>query len=293
MADDNQPHQMLQAAQEKKEEQKESGLERLANEGNKALRGITNIGIGAAAISGATALFGLDGLLIASSFPIGSAIVEYARKDREGKFTSANFRDDSIAGALFAPLAWYGITATKLFPKLFELDSLVTNVFGYSVPLVSSLAIAGLAGLVLTPALTAVYYPLQYIIRNKTFKGLGEDLKKNYFKGLVKAAPLTAITATAIGASYALPFLAPYLFPYLAVSNIAYRILLSPHEVSLKKVLYAPIALPVYLVNGATSLLGNAYNTAYSAGNAITTAISNFFKTEPKPQPTPATAPAT
>ena len=224
-------------AHDKKEEKPKAPttLESVLKESSDAVKASTNTLLGTGAIAGATALFGLDGLILASSFPIGRAIHEYSKADGKGKFTSGNFRDESISGAIFTGLAKYGVDATLQVPKAFGLEGMVTNAFGYSIS-TGALVVGAATGLVLNPLLNAVYYPLQYLIQNKTFKGMGQDFKKNYVKSLIRTAPLSAITSVAVGLTYAMPAVfAPLLFPYFALSGLAYRVLMSPEKISYKK----------------------------------------------------------
>ena len=276
-------------AQDKKEEKPKQSttLESAIDESWHATKAATNTLIGTGAIAGATALFGLDGLVTAASFPIGARIVKKA----SGKeFTTGNFRDEAIAGALFTPPLWYGIEAIKQVPKAFGLDDIVKfNILGTSMSI--SPVVAGLTFGVLTPALTALYYPLQYVIQNKTFKGIGKDFKENYLKGLIRASPLTALTSAAVGAAYATPFLAPYLFPALAVANILYRVLLSPEKINYWKLnpfrhpsTYLPNFLnPFYLASDAASVMGKAYRGVTTAAYDIGSAIGSLFKKAPAP----------
>lgn len=276
---DNQAEQK-QAAQPK-EGEKPKGPTTLDRVVNDIWNGIFNPAIAAGAIGASAALFGIDGLAVAASFPAGRAVVEYAKADGKGQFTTAKLRDEAIAGALFTPLVWHGINATKQIPKAFGLDGLVTNILGYSVPL-SPLVVGGVTAGILTPLVTAIYYPLSYLIEHKTFKGIGEDFKKNYMKGLIRTAPLTVLTSAAVGAAYAMPFLAPYLFPFLAITNIAYRILLSPEKLSIWKLAISPIYAPIYgayylargavgaavsTVKGLASLVYKAYTALHDIGS--------------------------
>ena len=284
-------------AHDKKEEKPKAPttLESVLKESSDAVKASANALLGTGAIAAATGLFGLDGLVTAASFPIGRGILEYTRADGKGKFTSANFRDEAIAGTLFTPPLWYGIETIKQVPKAIGIEDIVSaNILGTSVSF--SPIVAGLTFGVLTPALTALYYPLQYLMQNKTFKGIGKDFKENYWKGLKRAMPLTALTSTAVGISYATPFLAPYLFPALALANIAYRILLSPEKISYKKLLYPSTYLPnfinpFYLTSGAISVTGKAYGgvtaAAYDMGSALGSAIKTLFKATPAPAPAP------
>ena len=175
---DNQPGQTPQGEEKKEEKPKQpTTLESVVNESSHAINASTNALVGSGAIAGATALFGLDGLFTATSFPIGGLIERRLMKEQK-PFTSKNFRDEALAGALFTPALWYGLETVKQVPKAFGLDGVVANILGASVP-ISPFVVGGLALGALTPALTALYYPLQYAIQNKSFKGIGKDFKEN------------------------------------------------------------------------------------------------------------------
>ena len=269
----------------KKEEKKPTTLDSILKESSHAVKSSFNTSLGLGAIGGATALFGLDGLVTAASFPVGGLIERRLMKDSK-PFTAGDFAKESIAGALFTPALWYGLEAIKKVPKTFGLDGVVTNILGTSMP-ISPLVVGGLALGALTPALTALYYPLQYVIHNKTFKGLGKDFRENYWKGFKRTLPLTALTSAAIGATYALPYLAPYLFPALAVANVAYRVLLSKENLNYLKLLnpltYVPNFLnPFYLVSGAATAAyktgKGVFEAASAVGSTLYDKIKNFFK---------------
>lgn len=225
--------------------EKQEGLEHKVNRHFGIVKGAANIVLGAAAIGGSYALYGLDGLVLSSSFPIGRWIYDSTKakknKDEKTSFT-ATFRDESISGALFTVPTKIGLDATYNVPKAYGLDGMVTDIFGYTVP-VSPLVVAGVTGLILNPLLNAVYYPLKYVVQNKTFKGVGEDFKKNYVSSLIRTAPLSIITSIAVGLAYAMPAFAPLLFPYFALSSIAYRVFMSPKKINYAKPSYAKPAL--------------------------------------------------
>ena len=182
---------------------------------------IFNTSVGAGAIYATTKIFGADGLAVAGSFPVGELISDV------NNFNSSKFRDQSIFGALFTPLSYYGINAVKQVPKTFGLDDMLTNVMGYSVPLASSAVAGGLTFGVLAPAFTSLYYPMEYIIKEKKIKGAFDYTKKKFYKGLRDTMPINLFVGGAVATTYALPFLAPYLFPAMAVANILYKIFLS------------------------------------------------------------------
>lgn len=291
MADNNQKTEDVKAKEEKKPSLEESVSKEFSEFGKASLN--TLLGASIFGIGGATYFFGLDGLVTAASFPIGGMIESRLMKEPK-PFTSKNFRDESITGALFTLPLWYGFETIKQVPKAFRLDDIVTaNILGASVSI--SPIIAGLTFGVLTPALTALYYPLKYAIQNKTFKGIGKDFKDNYLKGLIRTSPLTALTSLFVGAAYATPYLAPYLFPAIAVSNVLYRVLLSKEKLYYLKLLnpfnYLPkFANPFYVASGVASAAGKVYRNAATAIYDIGSAVRDWFRKTPAPaiEPKPA-----
>ena len=285
-------------AEKKEEKPKQTILESVIAETSQAGKGLINSAIGTAAIGASTALFGLDGLVTAASFPYGGMIEKrlMVEKDESKKqFTSKNFRDESIVGALLTPPIWFGVETVKQIPKAFGLENVVTNILGYSVP-VSPFVVGGLFAGVLAPAITALYYPLDYLIKNKTFRGIGKDFKDNYLKGLKRTIPLSAITSAVVGTAYALPYVAPYLFPALAVANVLYRLFLSKEKLNYAKLLnaltYIPkFTNPFYLASGIASPAGKVYRSVTTATYDFGSAVRDWFRKTtslPTPQPKPA-----
>lgn len=292
MADN--PEEQKPKAEEKKEEKPATTtLDSVIAETNQAGRGLMNSAIGTAALGASAALFGLDGLVTALSFPYGGMIEKrlMSEKDESKKqFTSKHFRDESIVGALLTPPILLGVEAAKQFPRAMGLENVVTNILGYSVP-VSPFIVGGLFLGALSPAITALYYPIDYLIKNKTFKGIGEDFKKNYLKGLMRTIPLAAMASTAVGAAYALPYLAPYLFPAIGVANVLYRIFLSKENLNYWKLLnpftYIPkFANPFYVTSGVGSAVGKVYNKITTAIYDLGSAVRDWYnKSTPQPKP--------
>ena len=264
-----------QAAEQKpKEGEKPKGQTTLDRVVNEVWNGIVNPLIAAGAIGASYRLFGRDGLILALSFPLGRSLFEYAKADGKGKLTSGDVRDESISGAVFTGLTKYGVGAVNQVPKAFGLEGMVTDILGYSVS-TGALAVGAATGLVLNPLLNAVYYPLQYLIQNKTFKGMGQDFKKNYVSSLIRTAPLSAITSVAVGLAYTMPAFVPFLFPYFALSGIAYRVLMSPEKINYLKLAFAPIILPIY---GAYYLASGAVGASVSTVKGLASLVYNIFR---------------
>lgn len=283
--------------QEKEKKKQPNSLESAINESGDAVKAAANTLAGTGAVAGATALFGLDGLVTALSFPIGGMIEKRAMAEKDGskkQFTSRHFRNEAITGALLTPVLWYGVNAIRGIPKALGLDGLV-NVLGYSMP-ASALAVGGLT-FASIPLFNAIYYPIKYLVDNKTFKGMGKDFKQHYWEGTKRSLYLGIPWSAAIAASVAAPALYPFLFPALAVFEVLYRIVLSKEKLNYAKLLnpftYIPkFANPFYLIGGTSNLAGRAYNQiakgSYSLGSAIRSRIDGLANLKPNPSPAPA-----
>lgn len=252
----------------------------------------TAIAAGANAVSALK--YGLDKLLLTSSFPVGAALHAYSRKDGKGNFTLATARDESLAGLAFTALTVPSVAATMQVPQAFGLEGMVTNL--YSLPL-DALAVAGATFFVLNPALNLLYYPIQHLIRQKTFKGMWTNLKNEYVPSLKRTWWLNAITSAVMGTVYANPAWTLALFPYFAVSAIAYRVFMSPEPIDYKKLgkaLLYPIYAPLSWAQGAGSLIYNKVSKGLGqAGYAIGSSMHQLMEKLFAPaKPAAQTAPA-
>ena len=296
MVDNQELEQKGQTTPEKKEEKPKqpSTLEGVVTESWSGVKALTNTALGTGAIAGAGALYGIDGLVTGAAFPLGSRILSKLKGE---EFGYNRFRDEAIFGSLWTPISVNSINWVKQIPKAFGLDSIVTNVYGHSVPLTSSLVAGAVTSGLLIPALLGLYYPMEYIIKNKTFRGVGKYLKENYYKGLKQTLPLTIFSGLAVAANYAMPFLAPYLFPAIAVSNVLFKIFASTGEGKreYKRLLYPSTYLPnpFNAVEGISSLAGKVYGSVNSLAYGVGSYIRTLLKSEPKPTPAPSPAPAT
>lgn len=271
---DNQAEQKQQAAQEEKKA-KPTGLEALVKEGSQ----LGNLALAASAV-GASAgasyfLGGLDAAvnsaLITASFPLGRIVVNYLA----GKpITDKIIRNEAFAGLFFTSAVLGGIKAIQAAPKHFGLEGVVTNILGYSMP-AAPLLVAGLNFAVLTPALTALFYPLTNLFQGKR---MFQDFGKNYLRGLAWTLPVNLFASGVLAASYAgVPFIAPYLFPAIALANIGYYIFASP-DIRYMKKLFAPVLAPYYLVKGAYYLASGAVGATVGLGKGLVNLVSNLYK---------------
>lgn len=237
--------------QEHKEEEKkkDSGVVKM-------LKGTANVAVGAAAIGASYMLFGNTGLAITAFSPISGRIVtKLAGKD----FTTQNFRNEVLAGAVTAPLLIGTLKAVTELPKYYGIDGLV-SILGAQIP-AYSLGIAGFT-LAAIPFYTALTYPIKYLVANKTLKGLGKDFKENYLKNTAKASLYLGLPGAAlVSLSATVPILAPYLIPAFLGLGITYRALMSKDKLDYKKLFnpstYFPNPLKPfsYIAEGLGSLM--------------------------------------
>lgn len=251
----------------KEEEKHDSELAQL-------FRGIGNAAIGATAIGASYALLGNTGLAIASISPLSGRIVT---KLVGKEYTSASFRNDTLAGAVTAPIFVGTFNAVTQLPRYYGIESLV-NILGASIP-AYSLAVAGLT-LAAIPIFTALTYPIRYLAANRTLSGIGKDFKENYWKNTKKTMLYLGLPgAAAVSAGATLPFLAPYLIPIYFGLGITHRALMSKEKLNYKKLFslstYLPNFLnPFYLAEGLASLISRAVNPSPKPTTALAPQIA-------------------
>jgi len=280
-----------QIPQEKTPEQ--NAKPAVKEEKQKSLEGILktpfNLALGSAAIAGSYMLGGLDWLVTTASFPIGAFIekrlIKEKKDEEKGKakkpYTSRIFANEAIGGLGFTVPLIYGVNFERALPQALGIDGLV-NVLGYSVP-AAALAVGGLAFATI-PLFNLVYYPITHLAHKKTFKGMGEDLKKNYWKDLPRTMALGIPYAAAVAASVAMPSLYPLLFPVLAVFEVAYRIFLSREDLDYKKL--AKYANPFYylgklidsVANPVAAVLKHSAKSMYETGASLGSGLEGVVR---------------
>ncbi|MBI2655859.1 hypothetical protein HYX06_05565 [Candidatus Woesearchaeota archaeon] len=225
-------------------------------------KGIANTFIGAGAIGASYALLGTTGLAIASAAPLSGRIVT---KLAGNDYTGRNFRNDTLAGAVTAPLFVGILNAVTRLPRYYGIDGLV-NILGASIP-AYSLGVAGFT-LAAIPFFTALTYPIGYMVRNKTLKGIGKDFSENYWKSTKKTMLYLGLPGAAlVSLGATLPYLAPYLAPIYFGLGIVSRAMNSKEKLDYKKLFnpstYLPNFLnPFYIVEGLASLISRAVRSS-------------------------------
>ena len=250
------------APEDKKQEKGPTSGEVVAKE----LSDLAKVLLAAGAVGVSYLLGGSDAAVITASFPLGRIIVNALA----GKpTTAANIRDEGGAGLAFTPAVLAVDELALNAPKYLGLEGVVANILGHSGPL-APLAVAGLNFAVVTPALLAAFYPILYLFQNKKFEGMGKYFKENYLRSLAWTLPVNIFASAILGAAYSgVPFIAPYLFPLLALANIGFYIFASP-DISYLKKLLSPVLVPYYLAKGAVK-------GAYTIANLVYKGIEGIF----------------
>lgn len=263
-------------------------------EKQKSLEGILktpfNVAVGSAVLAGAYALGGLDWLVTTASFQIGAFIENRLIKEKKNEekdkakkpYTSSTFANEAIGGLGFTVPLVYGVNFERALPQALGIDGLV-NILGYSVP-AAALAVGGLTFATI-PLFNLVYYPITHLAHKKTFKGMGEDLKKNYWKDLPRSMALGIPWAAAVAASVAMPAWYPFLFPVLAGFEVAYRLVLSREDLDYKKL--AKYANPLYylgklidsVANPVAAILKHSAKSIYETGASLSSGLEGVVRT--------------
>lgn len=277
---------------EKKEEKKPSSFEIAGEEISQAFKATRDIGIAAGSFGLAALVSGYDALYSASVIPL-------ARILSKEKAELKDIRDSAIVGAGLG----------SLVPIIVDTIEQVPAAFGITNSIAAASAVGGLGFLVLNPVLNGVYHILDYAVTNKTLNPvkLYSHLKENYVDSFKRTWKLSAVQSVAMGVTYAVPALAPLLFPALAISSLMFALQLSKNGVDYEKVknlaiapfkipYYLAVRAPYYLVSGAVSLGSKGYDVATSflfrLGNGINQYANNLSAAAPAPSGAGQEAPA-
>lgn len=279
MAEETKLEQAAKAAPENKEGQKPkpvSTIDSVVNETMHLLGSGAKLGLAAAVPVAQAAAFPY--LARDTAVLAGAQVAADATTDRKRgkKYTAGSALESSIVGtATTAPVYW-----------LFNLMN--------RIPLDSALGYveraAAFGGLVY-PAFIGGYQFIDYVVKNRTLKGVGKYIKENYWTTLKNAW------------KYIFPFgLANVLFtpaylqiPIGALISYAFALIGAPKKDQLKeneKRDKTPYYLATY--NAGAKLAKNikgTFEASYAVGSALYEKISSFFKTTAS-SPAPAAAPA-
>ena len=237
--------QKVNASQNEKEEKKKpvSTLESVIGE----IGDLFNLGIGLAAPAAGYALTGNAGVPVVSAAYIAGS---------EGNLTSKKIRDESLSGAIWGTFLNYFTSPLKYLTKLGK------TAYMTMLPFIAN----------------SVIPTTNYLIENKSPKGLFEKLRKNYWPNVKKTFkaiwPLNLLSA--------LFFSQPaYIVGAIGLANYLYRkFVVSKKEEEGKEIDKTP-----YLVaasNVSYKLARNTTKGLFDAVYAIGSSLGDLYKTSPK-----------
>lgn len=264
-------------AEHKEEKQHASTLESFVNETFHLGKTALNLGLAAGipfAQASAYPSLARDTYVLSASQLAGDATTDL-RKGK--KFTSFNALESIVQGTILTHAA---------VPMFDLINKIPTNDFlGY---VTKGAAWGGLA----YPAYFGIYQIVDYLVKNRKFKGLGTYLKENYWtalkNGWKRLLPLSLLNIF---------FVPPYLqLPIGALLSYGLTLFGAPKKGEIpeeKKRDKTPYYVAAPTV--AYKLARNSVKGLYDAVYAIGSSISDLYKTAPKkpaPGPAPSLAPA-
>ncbi len=261
--------------QQKKEEPKKIGtLESVVNETIHGAKSLFNLGLAAGIpyfIGGAIPSMKRDAVILSASQIAADATTSFKRGM---KYTSGDAASSSLLGGL-------------LTVPLHEAYRLVNTI-----PLDSTVNYAtrgALWGGVMYPLYIGAYQFADYVIKNRTFKGVGKYIKENYWSTLKSSWKY--ILPLDLASVFFLPL--AWQVPVSVALGYVWRLFAAPKKGDVPeakkrdKTLYS-----VALANVGKRIQGEVTSGAYNLGSTIRNGIDYFAKPAAKPAAAPAMQPA-
>ena len=157
----------------------------------------------------------LDGAFPTLAFPLGRGLEDTITKKGT---TMKNMAEESIIGLGYTPALYATVKAIEHAPEALG----ITGSLGQALTV-------GALTLPAIPLLNAVYYGLDHLVKKRTFKGMGQYFKDNYWEGTKKSLKyIGLIDAATFALSVGVPTMTPDLIPIFAGLEVAYRMALGP-----------------------------------------------------------------
>jgi len=275
-ANSNNLHPAASPSEHKEEKKPASTLESVVNEATHGIGNVLKAGMA-----------GVIPYTFASMFPTfardtailtGAQVAsDYTTAYQRGKkYTAGNLLESAALGTATTPVLETMFRTTNLIPT--------NSLSGY-------IAKGAVWGGVMYPAFVASYLPMAYLIRNRTFKGMGNYLKENFWKTL-KASWTKLLPFSLANLLFAPGWLQ---IPISAAISFAYdRLTASPKEEIPEHLKRDKTPYLAAATNVSYKLVRNSVKGLYDAFYAIGSSISDLYKTAPKiaapSQPAPAGA---
>ena len=199
-------------------------------------------------------------------------------------YTTAYQRGKKYTAGSLLESAVLGTATTPVIETMFRVTNSIqaNNLAGY-------IAKGSVWGAIMYPGFVGAYLPIAYVVRNRTFKGIGKYLKENYWKTLkdawTKLLPFSLMNIFFAPSFLQIPISA-------AISYVFDRFAAPPAE-----------EIPEHLKKDKTPYLAAASSAAYKLARnsvkgiydsvyAIGSSIKDLYKSSPRPA-APATTAAT
>lgn len=158
-----------QHSQEKKNEKPKPLLENVVNETSNGIGSLFKLGLAGAvpyAFASAVPSMALDTAILTGAQIASDFTTSYQRGK---KYTAGSLLESAVLGT----------ATTPVIETMFRTTNLIStnNLSGY-------LTKGAVWGGIMYPAFVGAYLPIAYLVRNRTFKGMGKYLKENYWKTL-------------------------------------------------------------------------------------------------------------
>ena len=258
-------HQPAQQQEKKKEEKKPiSALESVVNETSHLFGNTLKLGLAGAIPYTFASMFPtfrtdtavLTGAQIASDYTTAY--------QRGKKYTAGSLLESSVLGVATTPIIETMFRTTNLIPT--------NSLSGY-------FAKGAVWGGIMYPGFVASYLPIAYLVRNRTFRGMGKYLKENYWPVLKKSwtrlLPFSLLNV----------FFAPswLQIPISAVISYVYDRFTAPPKEEIPEHLKKDktpyhVAAPSVAYKFARNSVKGLYDAVYAIGSSV----RDLYKTSPK-----------
>ncbi len=201
---------------------------------------------------------------------------DYTTAHKRGKkYTAGSLLESAVLGTAVTPVLETMFRTTNSIPT--------TNLSGY-------LTKGAVWGGLMYPGFVGAYLPIAYLIRNRTFKGLGKYLKENYWKTLkdswIKLLPFSLMNLFFAPSWLQIPISA-------VISYVFDRFAAPPKEEIPEHLKREKTSYLVAAPNAAYKLVRNSVKGLYDSVYAIGNSIGDLYKSASKSAPTnQQTAPA-
>lgn len=261
-------------AEHKEEKKPASTLESVVNETSKLFGNTVKVGLAGAipyAFASTFPTFARDTAILTGAQIASDYTTAYQRGK---KYTAGSLLESSVLGVATTPVIETMFRTTNLIPT--------NSLSGY-------LAKGAVWGGIMYPGFVASYLPIAYLVRNRTFKGMGKYLKENYWP-ILKKSWTRLLPFSLLNIFFAPSWLQ---IPISAAIGYVYDRFAAPPKEEIPEHLKKD-KTPFYVAapTVAYKLVRNSVKGLYDAVYSIGSSISDLYKKAPAPAPKTQPSPA-